>query len=56
MHLLAMVLFAFFVSAVFAGISGDIRHPKKCLFYGMRVFASFVGIGMVIAWLMYLFP
>lgn len=56
MHLLAMILFALFVSAVFAGINGDIQKPRACFLYGLKVFGSFVGIGLGLAWLMYFIP
>ncbi|HMV98515.1 MAG TPA: hypothetical protein PLL06_19520 [Acidobacteriota bacterium] len=54
MHFLLMVLFAAFVSAVFAGVSSEVSTPKARFLYGLRVFLSFIGIGLALSWLMYL--
>ena len=54
MHLLAMILFAGFVSAVFAGLNGENPTPQVRLVYGLKVFGSFMGIGLALAWIMYL--
>ncbi len=51
MHLVAMVLFAFFVSVVFAVISKN--TPRERRRYGVKVFLAFMGIGLVLAYVMY---
>lgn len=52
MHVLATILFAFFVAAVFAIIS---KHtPRERFAYGVKVFFAFIGIGLALAWVMYL--
>lgn len=53
-HFTALVLFAFFVSVVFAILSRD--TPRAQVMYGLKVFLSFVGIALALAWLMYPFP
>lgn len=53
-HFQALLLFAFFVSVVFGLLSKD--APRQQLIYGAKVFASFVGIALVLGWLMYPFP
>jgi len=53
-HFPAMVLFSFLVSVVFGVIAKN--TPRERFFYGLRSFALFVGIALVIGWLMYLFP
>lgn len=53
MHLLAMILFAFFVAVVFAIISKDTSYERFT--YGAKVFFAFLGIGLALAWIMYPF-
>ncbi len=53
-HLLLMVLFAFFVSLVFAVISKD--EPPEQLRLGGMMFGGFMVVAVVLGWLMYPFP
>lgn len=53
-HLLLLVLFAFFVSLVFAVIMRDAPHEQARL--GLRMFGGFVAVGLVLGWLMYPLP
>lgn len=53
-HFLVMLLFAAFVSVVFSVVARDTRRER--LLYGLKVFAEFVGIGLVLAWLLYFLP
>lgn len=53
-HFSAMLLFAFLVSVVFGVLSKD--TPRERLLYGAKVFAAFVGIGLLLAWIMYPLP
>lgn len=53
-HLLLLVLFAFFVSFVFALIAKD--EPGEQLRFGGLLFAGFVGSAIVLGWLMFPFP
>jgi hypothetical protein len=53
-HLLLLVLFAFFVSAVFAFLLKD--DAREQLRFGGLLFAGFVGAALVLGWLMYPFP
>lgn len=53
-HAGLMVLFAFFVSVVFAVIGRD--EPAEQVRLGLRFFGAFVGGGLVLAWLMYPLP
>jgi len=53
-HLFLLVLFAFFVSLVFAVIAkDDVREQVKL---GGLMFAGFIASALVIGWLMYPFP
>ena len=53
-HLLLMVLFAFFVSLVFAVISKD--DAREQLRFGGMMFGGFMVVAVVLGWLMYPFP
>lgn len=53
-HLGLLVVFAMFVSVVFAALMRD--EPKEQLRFGARLFAGFVGAALVLAWLMYPLP
>lgn len=53
-HLLVMMLFAVTVSVVFGTVSRD--SSKDRLYYGLKVFAEFMGIGLALAWLLYFLP
>ncbi|HXF05258.1 MAG TPA: hypothetical protein VNM72_07570 [Blastocatellia bacterium] len=53
MHLAAMVLFALFVSVVFAVTTKD--ELKDRVTYGAKVFGAFLGIALLLGWIMYPF-
>jgi len=53
-HFPAMLLFSFLVSVVFGVIAKN--TPRERLLYGLKSFALFVGIAVVIGWLMYRIP
>ena len=53
-HFGLMVIFALFVSTVFATLMRD--APREQFAFGGRLFAGFVGAGLVIGWLLYPLP
>jgi hypothetical protein len=53
-HLGLMLLFALFVSVVFATLMRD--RPADQLRLGVRLFAGFAGAGILIGWLLYPLP
>ena len=53
-HLLLMVLFAFFVSLVFAALLRD--EPREQLRTGAMMFGTFVVVAVALGWLMYPLP
>ena len=53
-HFPAMVLFSFLVSVVFGVLSKD--TPRERIIYGAKVFAAFVGVAVLLAWIMYPLP
>lgn len=53
-HFLLMLAFAGAVSVVF-GVTGR-RGSRERVRYGLKVFVEFVGVGLALAWLLYLLP
>ncbi len=53
-HFNALFIFAVIVSVVFALINKT--GPREQLRYGAFVFLSFVGVAVVVSWLMFPFP
>lgn len=53
-HLLLMVVFALFVSVIFATLMRD--DPRDQVRFGLRLFAGFIGAGILLGWLMYPLP
>jgi prepilin signal peptidase PulO-like enzyme (type II secretory pathway) len=53
-HFLLLVLFAFFVSLIFAVLSKD--DVGEQMRFGGMMFAGFVVAAIVLGWLMYPFP
>ncbi|HKE86318.1 MAG TPA: hypothetical protein VKB50_21320 [Vicinamibacterales bacterium] len=53
-HFGMMVVFALFVSTVFATLMRD--QPREQLLFGARLLVGFVGAGVLIGWLLYPLP
>lgn len=53
-HFGLMVLFALCVSVVFATLMRD--DPREQIRFGARLFAGFVGAGLLLGWLLYPLP
>ena len=53
-HLGLMVLFAFFVSLIFATIQKD--TPAEQARLGAKMFVMFIGAAIVFGWVLRLFP
>ena len=53
-HFLVMVLFAAFVAALFSVVARETRRER--ILYGLKVFGEFVGIGILLAWVLYFLP
>ena len=53
-HLVLMIIFAFFVSLVFAVIAKD--DVREQLRFGGLMFGGFLASALVLGWLMYPFP
>ena len=52
-HVTALVVFSFLVSVVFAVLSKDSLRAQ--VIYGAKVFIAFVGIAVLLGWIMYPF-
>lgn len=55
-HLVALIFFSALVAVVFAALSSEHPDPAARIKYGVKVFGSFVLIGLVIAWVLYPLP
>ena len=53
-HVGLMVAFSLFVSVVFATLMRE--EPAAQLRFGARLFAAFVGAGLILGWLLYPLP
>jgi hypothetical protein len=49
-----MTVFAILASAVFGAVAKD--TTKERVIYGVKVFAEFMIIGLVLGWLLYFIP
>ena len=53
-HFGLMIVFAFFVSVVFATITKD--TPREQVRLGAKMFATFIGAAIVLGWVLRVFP
>ena len=53
-HFLVMSLFAALASVVFGAMAKDTTHER--VLYGLKVFAEFMVIGLVLGWILYFSP
>jgi uncharacterized membrane protein YcaP (DUF421 family) len=49
-----MTMFAAIVSIVFGSVARDSIRDR--FLYGLKIFGEFMGIGLVLAWLLYFLP
>jgi Na+/melibiose symporter-like transporter len=49
-----MMLFAALAAVVFGAMSKDTTRER--LLYGLKVFAEFMAIGLVLSWILYFIP
>lgn len=55
-HFLALAAFSAIVAVVFAALSSEHHDAPERIKYGIKVFGSFVLIGLAIAWVLYPLP
>jgi len=53
-HFSALLLFSFLTSVVFGVVTKN--SPRERVIYGAEVFAAFVGIAILLGWIMYALP
>ncbi len=53
-HFLVMTAFAALAAVVFGAVAKDSNRER--LTYGVKVFAEFMVIGLVLAWVLYFIP
>ncbi len=53
-HFLVMTAFAFLAAVVFGTVAKDTIRDR--FLYGLKVFAEFMIIGLVLAWILYFIP
>jgi TRAP-type mannitol/chloroaromatic compound transport system permease small subunit len=53
-HFLYLVAFAFFVSIAFGVFSNGDSRGK--IIYGLKIFAQFILISLILAWIFYFLP
>ena len=53
-HFLIMTAFAALAGVVFGTVAKDTNRNR--LMYGLKVFAEFMIIGLVLAWILYFIP
>jgi hypothetical protein len=53
-HFLIMTTFATLAAIVFGAVAKDSNHDR--IIYGLKVFAEFMLIGLLLAWILYFIP
>jgi ABC-type uncharacterized transport system permease subunit len=53
-HFPAMLLFSFLTSVVFGVVSKN--STRERIIYGAKVFVAFVGVAILVGWLLYPLP
>ena len=53
-HFLVMTAFAALAGVVFGSVARDTNRDR--FIYGLKVFAEFMIIGLVLAWILYFIP
>jgi undecaprenyl pyrophosphate phosphatase UppP len=53
-HFLVMIAFAALAAVVFGTVAKDSNSER--FIYGLKVFAEFILIGLVLAWVLYFLP
>jgi hypothetical protein len=56
MHVLMMTLYAAIAATVLAAIDPRAETNRQRLFHGLKVFLSFLGIGLVLSWILFPIP
>jgi hypothetical protein len=56
MHVLMMTLYAAIAATVLAAVDPRAETTRQRVFQGLKVFGSFLGIGLVLSWILFPIP
>jgi len=56
MHILMMSLYAAVTATVLATIESKPDNFRQRLIHGLKVFAAFMGIGLILSWILFPIP
>ena len=56
MHVLMMSLYAAMAAVVLATVDPKSDTTRQRVFHGLRIFGSFLGIGLLLSWILYPIP
>jgi hypothetical protein len=56
MHFLMMTLYAAITAIVSAGIAPNLNTSRERLLYGLKVFGMYLGVGLVLSWVLFAIP
>jgi hypothetical protein len=56
MHLLMMSLYAAITATVLAAIEPRTQEMKTKVVHGLKIFGAFLGIGLVLSWILFPIP
>jgi hypothetical protein len=56
MHVLMMTLYAAITATVLAAIETRVESTRDRFIHGLKVFGSFLGIGLLLSWILYPIP
>ncbi|HLG17095.1 MAG TPA: hypothetical protein VJH03_21735 [Blastocatellia bacterium] len=56
MHVLMMALYASVTAIVLSAIESKPATSRERVLHGLKIFGSFMGIGLVLSWILYPLP
>jgi hypothetical protein len=56
MHFLMMTLYAAITAIVSAGIAPNMNNNRDRLLYGLKVFGMYLGVGLLLSWVLFPIP
>lgn len=56
MHVLMMSLYAAIAAVVLAGVDPKSNTTRQRLIHGLKIFGSFLGIGLLLSWVLFPVP
>lgn len=56
MHVLMMSMYAAMAAVVLATVDPKSDTPRQRVIHGLKIFGSFLGIGLVLSWVLFPIP